>query len=90
MKLEKDNEKTIKTMGESVRLYEDSLKAFIDQPDGENFKDMDFKQKQMFLTCRICLQVTFPDTDDIDIKDAIRIANDIKIYKEHQESIKVI
>lgn len=76
-----DHQATIKTMGESVRLFEDSFKFFMDNPDGESMKDMEVKRENMFLTCGICMQTTFPETDNVDMADTIRIAKQVKSMK---------
>lgn len=67
-------------MGESVKLFEDSLNFFMEYPDGETCKDMEMKRENMFLTNRICMQTSFPEINDIDVQDAIRISKAVKTY----------
>jgi hypothetical protein len=72
-------------MGDSVRLFEESFMYFMNNPDGETLRDMEIKRENMFLTCRISMQITFPEIDDTDIKDAIRISKQIKAFKASSE-----
>ena len=86
----KDHLLTIKTMGDSVKLFENAHKAFFSDPNGENYKDMEDKRTNMFLTCDICFQTSFPETDNFDAKEALRIAKELKQYREHPETLKAL
>lgn len=77
---------TVKTMGTVVKLFDDAFKKFMLYPDGDNYKDMEEKRENMFLTVDICMQVTFPEIDNLTIKDAIRLAKDIKKFKQSEET----
>jgi hypothetical protein len=82
-----DHLPTIRTMGESVRLFEDSFKFFLDNPNGESLRDMENKREDMFITCRVCMQTTFIEYDDSDMKDTIRIAKAVKTFKKGLEDL---
>jgi hypothetical protein len=81
---------TIKTMGDVIKLFDNAFKLFLNDPSGENYRDMETKRENMFLTCDICIQTTFPDTDNLTIKDAVRLARDIKKYKETPEELRKV
>jgi hypothetical protein len=81
---------TIKTMGDVVKLFDNAFKLFMDDPSGENYRDMETKRENMFLTCDICIQTTFPETDNLTMKDAIRLAKDIMKYKETPEELRKV
>ena len=78
---------TIKTMGISVKLFEDSFRAFFIDPSGDNYKDMEDKRERMFKTCSVALVLTFPDDVTPDIAKALEVGKKAIAYQESQEKL---
>ena len=83
VKVEKIHLHSIKTLCDAVKRFDNAHKAFFSSPGGDEYKEMEESREAMFLTNDIIFQTSFPDSDDMDIKDALRIAKEIKALKAH-------
>jgi len=72
---------SIRTLSEAVKRFDKAHKAFMSNPNGDEYKEMETSREDMFLVNDIIFQTNFPDETNIDIKDAMRIAKEIKILK---------
>jgi hypothetical protein len=78
---------TIKTVCNVVKLFEDSFNLFMEEPSGDNYKDMESKRNNMFKTSSICNLTTFPDDSNSKDKEALEIGRQAMKYREAQEKL---
>ena len=81
MKVDKIHLHSIKTLSAAVKRFDSAFKAFHSNPNTDEYREMETSREDMFLTNAIVFQTSFPESDDMDIKDVIKIAKEIKAMK---------
>lgn len=79
---------TIKTMGISVKLFEDAFNLFMSTGLGDDYKDMETKRNNMFLKCSVAYNLACPMDNSSNDAKALEIGRQALAFQETQEKQK--